>query len=316
MKKFSFLITALVLTLTLSFAGIDNAEAKRFGGARSFGGKSLFNKPYRRSALPSKANRSASQQQAYQKNQTLKQNMSRRGGLWGMLGALAIGGLLGSLLFGGAFQGLNLMDILMFAGVAYLLYRLFASRRPQPAYQRDSLDETGGFSNSQSPFSTKDSAGSSSSPFNTDVLFGNKSATQQNQQDADFDAPLTLPAGFDEQDFLAGAKNAFYALQKAWDNRDLAEIRGLTTDKVFAEIQEQLNEMTEPNQTEVLKLEAELLDVRELDDELEAVVLFDSIMRENPDEPAVQVREVWHFVKPKRAIQPKWHLDGIQQLED
>jgi predicted lipid-binding transport protein (Tim44 family) len=316
MRKSNSLIAILVIALSLGLAGIDNAEAKRFGGARSFGSKSFYNKPYRRSALPSKTNRSASQQQAYQKNNALKQNMSRRGGLWGMLGALAIGGLLGSLLFGGAFQGLNLMDILLFAGIAYLLYRLFAARKPQPAYQRNTLDDTDSFSKSQSPFSTEQSTTpKSTSPFNTDVLFGNQSAAQ-NPQEADFEAPLTLPAGFDEQDFLAGAKNAFYALQKAWDNRDLAEIRGLTTDKVFAEIQDQLNEMTEANQTEVLKLEAELLDVRERDDKLEAVVLFDSIMRENPDEAAEQIREVWHFIKPKRAIQPKWYLDGIQQLED
>ncbi len=316
MKKSNVSIAILVMALSLGFAGIDDVQAKRFGGARSFGGKPFYSTPYRRSALPSRAApRSARQQQAYQKNQTLRQNMSRRGGLWGMLGALAIGGLLGSLLFGGAFQGLNLMDMLMFAGITYLLYRLFAARKPQPAYQRNTLDGADGFSKSQSSFPAEESATSTSSPFNTDVLFGNKPVAQ-NLQDTDFDAPLSLPAGFDEQDFLKGAKNAFQALQKAWDNRDLAEIRSLTTDKVFAEIQDQLNEMTEPNQTEVLKLEAELLDVRELDDELEAVVLFDSIMRENSDEAAVQVREVWHFIKPKRAIQPKWYLDGIQQLED
>lgn len=316
MKKISFLIVTLVMTLTLGFAGIEDAQAKRFGGARSFGGKSLFSKPYRRSALPSKTTRSASQQQAHQKNQTLRQNMSRRGGLLGMLGAFAIGGLLGSMLFGGAFQGLNLMDMLLFAGIAYLLYRFFIARKPQPAsaYQRGTLDDDTGFSGQPSTFQTKENPGRSSTPFNTDVLFGNKQAADA--QDADFNAPVSIPEGFDEADFLAGAKNAFYALQKAWDNGDLAEIRGLTTDKVFAEIQDQLNAMSEPNQTEVLKLETELLDVRELEDNMEAVVLFDSIMRENPDEPAIQVREVWHFIKPKRAIAPKWYLDGIQQLED
>ncbi len=314
MKKTNVFIAILVIAVSLGLSGIDEAQAKRFGGARSFGSKPFYSQPYRRSTLPSRTTRSASQQQAYQKNQTLRQNMSRRGGLWGMLGALAIGGLLGSLLFGGAFQGLNFMDILLFAGLAFLLYRLFAARKPQPAYQRNTLDEEEGFS-SPSPFQKEAAPGRSTSPFNTDVLFGNKSAVQT-PQDADFDEPLTLPEGFDEQDFLNGAKNAFYALQKAWDERDLATIRGLTTDKVFAEIQDQLNAMTEQNQTDILKLEAELLDVRELEDELEAVVLFDSIMRENPDEPAVQVREVWHFIKPKRAIQPKWYLDGIQQLED
>ena len=70
------------------------------------------------------------------------------------------------------------------------------------------------------------------------------------------------------------------------------------------------------NHTEILKLEAELLEVREIGSELEAVVLFDSIMREDVNAQAEQVREVWHFIKPKVSIQPKWYLDGIQQLAD
>ena len=68
-----------------------------------------------------------------------------------------------------------------------------------------------------------------------------------------------------------------------------------------------------------MKLQSELLEVREVGSELQAVVLFDCIMRENTDEQTEQteqVREVWHFIKPKSSIQPKWYLDGIQQLED
>lgn len=102
-------------------------------------------------------------------------------------------------------------------------------------------------------------------------------------------------------------------LQKAWDDHDLAEIRGLSTDKVFAEIQEQLKGLATDNHTDILKLDAELLEVREIGSELEAVVLFDAIMREDVNAQAEQVREVWYFVKPKISLQPKWLLDGIQQ---
>jgi predicted lipid-binding transport protein (Tim44 family) len=37
-------------------------------------------------------------------------------------------------------------------------------------------------------------------------------------------------------------------------------------------------------------------------------------MREDEGETE-QVREVWHFTKPVNSKQPKWYLDGIQQLE-
>ncbi|WP_305909676.1 Tim44-like domain-containing protein [Methylomarinum sp. Ch1-1] len=319
MNKFFGLAATLIMTLTFSLGAISDAEAKRFGGARSFGGKSAYSSPYRRSTT-SQSSRSASQQQAHNKNQALKQNLSKRGGLMGMLGALALGGLLGSLLFGGAFEGFNFMDILIFGGIAYLLYRLFAAKAgqtPSPAYSRNDGHDT------QTPFQYRDNQqtyGGNSSEFDTDVLFNKDKTSNMNtrspaQQDADF-TPAMIPDGFNEQDFLAGAEIAFRSLQTAWDNRDLAEIRGLTTDKVFAEIKEQLQANDEEDQTDVLKLQAELLEVREIGSELEAVVLFDAIMRENANEQAEQIREVWHFIKPKTSIQPKWYLDGIQQLEN
>ncbi len=313
MKKLSGLFFTVLFTFAITLGGVSNAEAKRFGGARSFGGKSAFSSPYRRSVSPS---RSASQKQAYQKNQAARQAMGRRGGLMGMLGGLALGGLLGAMFFGGAFEGLNFMDILVFGGLAYLLFRIFAAKaghRKQPAYQYQRDDE-----NSFSQYRTAENQ--SQRNFDTNVLFNkNKTSSfsEQNdgQDDADF-AELVLPKGFDQAEFLNGTKQAFYHLQEAWDSNDLAEIRGLTTDKVFAEIQQQLKDSEGPNKTDVLKLDAELLDVRELETEMEAVVLFNAIIREDDDSQAHQVQEVWHFVKPKNSIQPTWYLDGIQQLAD
>jgi len=327
MNKSFAIIATLMISISLVMGGISEAQAKRFGGARSFGGKSAFSSPYRRStsSLPA---RSAGQKKAYNQNQAARQNMSRRGGLMGMLGALALGGLLGSLFFGGAFENFNFMDILVFGGIAYLLYRLFAARSGQRVqtntygrsrYIDDSDDDQNLQPQTQYRENNSQKTGGSAA-FDTDILFKkdkNPDTQRQQtfQQDADFE-PTVIPDGFDEKDFLAGAEIAFRHLQEAWDNRELAEIRGLTTDKVFAEIQEQLRASNESNKTEILKLQSELLEVREVGSELQAVVLFDCIMRENTDKQTEQVIEVWHFIKPKSSIQPKWYLDGIQQLED
>jgi len=321
MKNYTGFLATLLIGLTLTLAGIPDAEAKRFGGARSFGGKSAYGSPYRRSTS-SKPTRSASQQKAYNQNQAARQGMSRRGGLMGMLGGLALGGLLGSMFFGGAFENFNFMDILIFGGIAFLLFKIFAKKagpRRQPAYSSQQNDYS--TSNSQykpQPFST--SSQRSSTGFDTDVLFDKNKKQGFNSEapinnDAGFEDDV-VPENFDEADFLAGATGAFKDLQTAWDKRDLAEIRGLTTDKVFAEIQDQLNSTTENNQTEVLKVDADLLSIREIGSELEAVVLFDSIIREESSAQAEQVREVWHFIKSKNSIQPKWFLDGIQQMEE
>ncbi|MEY3881453.1 MAG: hypothetical protein RIQ94_2249 [Pseudomonadota bacterium] len=310
MNKYTSIIALFLIALFLNLSVISEADAKRFGGGGSFGGRSSYSAPYKRSAIP--PTRSANQQQqATAQNQAARQGMANRGGLMGMLGGLALGGLLGSLFFGGAFENFNFMDILVLGGIAFLLYKLFAAKRgnaQQPAYNRAGQD----FEPTQGP--QKNPVG-----FNTDVLFnkGKSSSTQPVfPANADLNDKLIVPEGFDQQVFLSGAKKAFTILQKAWDDRDLAEIRGLSTDKVFAEIQEQIKASTTENQTDILKLEAELLEVREIGSELEATVLFDSIMREDINAQTEQVREIWHFVKPKSNLQSKWLLDGIQQLED
>jgi predicted lipid-binding transport protein (Tim44 family) len=307
MYKYTSIIAFCLLTLSLNLGGMSDADAKRFGGGSSFGGRSSYSAPYQRSALP--PSRSASQQQSSAQNQTSRQGMANRGGLMGMLGGLALGGLLGSLFFGGAFENFNFMDILVFGGIAFLLYKLFAAKAGaanRPAYNRTA-------NNYEEPQPIEGNPAG----FNTDILFNKdkqQSAGQNFQADANFNT--TVPEGFDQQAFLTGAKIAFTTLQKAWDDRDLSEIRGLSTDKVFAEIQEQLKTSATENHTDILKLDAELLEVREIGSELEAIVLFDAIMREDINAQTEQVREVWHFVKPKISIQPKWLLDGIQQLED
>ena len=309
MNKYTSIMAFCLIALSLSLGGMSDADAKRFGGGSSFGGRSSYSAPYKRSAIP--PGRSANQQQSAAQNQAARQGMANRGGLMGMLGGLALGGLLGSLFFGGAFENFNFMDILVFGGIAFLLYKLFAAKvggTQGPAYNRTANN-----------YEPSQPVQSNPAGFNTDVLFNKDrkpTASQNFQQDAGFNEAIVVPHGFDQQAFLSGAKIAFTTLQKAWDDRDLAEIRGLSTDKVFAEIQEQLKASATENHIGILKLDAELLEVREIGSDLEAVVLFDAIMREDINAQTEQVREVWHFVKPKISLQPKWLLDGIQQLED
>jgi len=202
-----------------------------------------------------------------------------------------------------------------------LLFKLFAAKsalRQEPAnnYGQGDRQYRSSYTDYEIPQEpVEDRVGSAG--FDTDVLFNKdrNKTVETTTHDAGFESADT-PADFDRKAFLDGATTAFKILQAAWDRRDLAEIRSLTTDKLFAEIQEQLQASDEVNSTEILKIEAELLDYREFGDELETVVLFDTIMREDRAAQAEQVREVWHFVKPKRSLTPTWYLDGIQQLAD
>lgn len=323
------MILSIVLGFTLALAGGGDAFAARLGGGKSFGSRPAYSQAYRSSPGMGQPGMrqpgAAAQQPAYsaaaQRNQAMRDSFRQRGGLMGMLGGLALGGLLGALLFGGGFEGLNFLDLLLFAGVAFLLFKLFAARRRA---QEGTAVPAGHYAGDPDPGfrpyeRQADNAPESRAGFNTDLLFGKGRPASVNPTAGFADTPKAepLPADFDAAAFLSGAKAAYRMMQEAWDRGDLAEIRSLTTDKVFGELQDQIRARgNTPNRTEILTIEAEVLEVRDFGADREATVLFDVILRESPEAQPGQVREVWHFVRARNSRQPTWFLDGIQQLED
>lgn len=209
-------------------------------------------------------------------------------------------------------SGFSFFNLLLLAGLGYLAYRFFFAKK-NPPVQPNNYQRTV----NEPAYSAPMPSGGSSADFNTDIMFkkGEPTVSSSTVNLAKSQTTQT-PAGFDTNAFLDDVKRRYMDLQQAWDARDFAEIRGLTTDKVFAEIQDQLKGSNEVNHTDILKLDADLLEIRELNSEFEAVVLFDTIMREDHNAQANQVREVWHFIKSKSGFNAQWTLDGIQQLED
>ena len=190
---------------------------------------------------------------------------------------------------------------LLIAGLGYGAYRYFSSNKKTTTSDYTPYPHT----NNEPNYATSSANESGSAGFDTDLLFRkSESSVSSSTVDLAKSTPTNVPAGFDSGAFLQDVKSRYTLLQKAWDERD------------FAEIQDQLKSSTDVNKTDILKLEAEILEVRDLTNEFEAVVLFDTIMRESEHEHPNQVREVWHFVKSKSGLQSNWILDGIQQLED
>lgn len=314
MKKSIQVLLGALISLSLTLAAVSDADARRLGGGRSFGSRPSYSQPYQRSDTTRQARPQQApgyQSPAAQQNLAARSAMSRRGGLMGMLGGLALGGLLGAMLFGGAFEHLNLMDILVFGLIAFVLFKLFAARRRHAAsqtaagtgYAADDL------SSNHQPYE-RSTDRRPTAGFDTDLLRGVGGGHGTTR------AMPVIPADFDTAAFLRGAKAAYEQMQAAWDAGDLAGLRVLTTDQAFAELQDQIKQRTNPDHTELLKIETELLDVRDTGADREAAVLFDVVLREAADQPPTQVREVWHFIRPRVSKQPTWYLDGIQQVED
>jgi predicted lipid-binding transport protein (Tim44 family) len=212
----------------------------------------------------------------------------------GLFGGMLMGGLLGSLFFGGPFHGISFMDILLIGGGLFLLTRMMRSRQPaSPA--------PGG------PGRVHD--------MDQNAWEHLRSARPQGTSQAASQAD-NIPPGFDSEEFLNGAKAAYTRLQASWDARDMEDLRHFTSPEVFAEVEAQAASDPGPGKTEILLLEARLLEVKTLGNQTIATVLFDAMLREDSaSAPAEQVREAWHFSRYETGGDSHWVVEGIQQLE-
>ncbi|MDR2825617.1 MAG: TIM44-like domain-containing protein [Deltaproteobacteria bacterium] len=300
MKKF-FLLLLLPLLLTASFVTVneillDSAEAARFGGGRSFGGSA-----FSRSAPAPAPVRQAPAANAVQGSPTRMAGSP----IGGMLGPLLAGTMLGSLLMGGAFNGIGGMDILIVGVAIFLITRLLRSRRQAAAA-------------AQSNYSSYDaSAGRWDKLREAGGSGGGFTAARTAE------AEVSVPADFDVQDFIKGAKIMFTRMQESWDKRDLEDIALFTSAAVLKEIENQAAEDPEPAQTDIMMINARLLDFKQNEIDAEdtegardrAVVFFEVLLRENQTQDTEEVREIWHFIRHNQgAEQGEWKLGGLQQV--
>ncbi len=303
MKSLFNFFTILLASTTLLISGMDVAEAKRLGGGKSFGSKFSFSQPLKKNSMAKTSAQQKPSSPAMQQNTARKQQLAQRGGVMGMLGALALGGLLGVLFMGGAFEGVNFMDILIISLIIFLLFK-FLSRRSQqqPAvaggYGPTDLDDLGDIDNHQQQRSGSNQLG------------GNDNTGEGSSID---ELRNISPKQFDQAAFIEGAKSCFARLQQAWNEGDLSDIRQFTTDHVFGEIQDQHQAGESHGKTEIVSLDAELLSSNDLSSKQEAIVLFRAELTE--DDTSHCIEEVWHFIKPANSQQTTWFLDGIQQVQ-
>jgi predicted lipid-binding transport protein (Tim44 family) len=123
-----------------------------------------------------------------------------------------------------------------------------------------------------------------------------------------------LPADFDAAGFLKGAKLNFVKLQMANDAGQLDEIREFTTNELFEELkQDVLARNAQGQQTDVMNLDADLLELTTEQDRHWASVRFSGMVREAAAAEPAAFEEVWNLVKPADGSSG-WLLAGIQQM--
>ncbi len=302
--KLKTLFAFCIFVGALFFTAVMDAEARRMGGGRSFGSSPSMQ---RSAPAPQKPGVT---QTAPSGAQSASKKSGFLGGMGGMLGGLLAGTLLGSLLFGGGFDGGGFMDILLIGLLLFLAYKAYTMFRKK---NMATASPTGTYGAPQYQNTT-----SQYQPVSHD---NNTQSAWGKLQGSSAHSGPTIPAGFDVEDFLTGAKMAFTRLQASWDKRDLDDIALFTTPVVLNEIKAQYAEDPNPSVTEILLTNARLLDVKEENGNQWASVYFDVLMRESDSHTSAsakdttQVREIWHFMRPINSSD-MWKLDGIQQVED
>jgi len=209
---------------------------------------------------------------------------AQQGSKWGMLGGLALGGLLAWALSGTGLSTILLVALL--AIVAFMAFRAFGRRRAEPAPENVQFAGMGGSERVQLPA-------------------GGAPATTP--------AASAVPAGFDQATFLRAAKLNFVKLQLANDAGKLDEIREFTTGELFDELRKDVMARSEGQATDVVSLNADLLEVATEQDAHWASVRFSGMVRETPSSAPVGFEEVWNLVKPANGSSG-WLLAGIQQM--
>jgi predicted lipid-binding transport protein (Tim44 family) len=286
---FAFALSLFAVTLIT----LPDAEARRFGGGLNLG-KQFKSTPRAAPRQP--------QQTAPSRSQAAPGAAGRASGAsrWlGPLAGLAAGGLLASLFFGDAFEGLQIMDILLIGALVIGGIMLFkAMRRGSPALA--GAGAHGG------------PAAGGKSPHQGLLLPNLGSAASAAPPEGLDEAP----PWFDGPAFLEGAKTHFIRLQAAWDQADFRDIREYTTPQLFAELQRERQRLGEGQQyTEVVTLEAEIAGVRRNADQAVASILFSGLIREEQSATADPFREIWHVQHRWDSPDGDWHIAGVQQDE-
>ena len=318
-------IWTFVLALSLSLVGF-HADAKRMGGGKSVGQQS--NNVTQRQAAPAQ---NAAKPAAPAPTAAAAPKRPWGAMLGGLAAGLGLAWLANSLGMGEGF-GQMLMFGLLALGIMMAVGWFMRSRKAAQAQHGGAPSPFAFQGASPSPVAASPAA---YSPAN---VGNDASARPWERNSMSFDggdagtAPGSMigsaivgsqgwgvPAGFDADGFLSAAKSNFVTLQAAWDRSDINALRAMMTDTMLREIQTQLAEReahtgVPANQTDVVKIEAQLLGIEDLGEAYMASVEFNGMIREEPTAAPNPFREVWNMSKPKNG-QSGWLVAGVQALQ-
>ncbi|KXB29749.1 preprotein translocase subunit Tim44 [Dechloromonas denitrificans] len=297
MKSFALMAAALVLGFTLTTG--DAEAARRLGGGSSSGMQ-------RQAVTPNKATNAAPTQQQAAAPAAAPQAQPKRswmGPLAGLAAGLGLAALASHFGFGEGLANMMMIGLLVMAVVMVIGFVMRKKAGATQAGTNHGMQYAGAGANYDNR-----------APVQPDFTPAGGSAAA---------APLAantgnsghIPADFDVDGFVRNAKVNFIRLQAANDAGNLDDIREFTAPEMFAEIKLAMGERgTEKQETDVVQLNAEVLDVAEESSRYIVSVRFHGLIREEKAASAEAFDEIWHMTKPRNGS-GGWVLAGIQQVQ-
>ena len=309
------LVTLAVVALAAgTMLAAEVADAKRMGGGRSLGAQRQATPPPPAPSSPAAAPAGAASNPvmpaqpgaaAAAKGAPAAAAAGARTGAsrWlGPVAGIAAGLGLAALAshLGIAEEMMSLIVVVLIALAAFALLRMFLARRGAPSRPLEYARSAPGAGTIAGP-----------APVADEPVFGGGRA----QHDAAPAAPAVaprVPPGFAVEPFIRQARVQFARVQDAYDKGDRDALADVMTPELFAEVAHDLESRANHAATEVVALNAELLEVVTDGDRHWASVRFRGLVREDGEPMPKPLDEIWNLSKPADGSSG-WLLAGIQQ---
>jgi predicted lipid-binding transport protein (Tim44 family) len=305
-----FFAAAIVVASALAVAPAVS-DAKRFGGGSSSGmQRSMPNSTPAKPAAPQQAAPAAAPTGAAAPAAAKRSWM---GPIAGLAAGLGLAALMSHLGLGEAFG--NFLMLALLAVAAIVVIRLLMRRFGTQAPQREQLATAGAAPMSPSwnkPAEAPVMARSSVADAATVSADGSTRLAPMPGSTVASVVPSTLPSDFDAEGFSRLAKMIFIRMQAANDTGDLNDLRSFTTPEMFAVAKMELQDRGGKAQTtDVVHVDAEVLDLAKEGERQVVSVRFHGQMREDIGAPVADFDEIWHLTR--FGDNPAWSIAGIQQ---
>lgn len=315
-------ITTVFASFAVALAGITmsvaplEAEAKRLGGGRASGmqrqmpAKQADTSPPAQNAAPNNA--AGKQAQATPTNaaaQTAAQPAKRSwmGPIAGLAAGLGLAALASHFGFGeqlANFMMIALLAVVAMVAIGWVMRRMRGAQPggPQLAGAGAPFPSAAGSQDVASPMA-REAAG---------VFNGGQAGTSSGGA---MGLNAARPEGFDAEGFTRIAKMIFIRLQAANDEANIEDLRKFTTPELFASLRLDLQDRGQSaQQTDVMQLDAELVETAQENGQWVASVRFSGLIREEVGKGAEPFNELWHLVKPLDGGR-EWAIAGITPLQ-